>query len=169
MSKMPDQKPGLSRQDYCTPPELLEAIKRRLHIDKFAWDLAADQTNKVADGCYTEEDDALVQSWDIVIGAWNWLNPPYADIEPWVAKAVAEAHNGAQIIMLLPASVGSNWYREWVEPYAYVSFLNGRLCFIPDWKEQGFKSKPLYPKDCMICFYTPWGFTGSEVWRWDKG
>lgn len=164
---MPVQKPGLSKQDYCTPPELLIAIKKRLHIEKFSVDLAASHENKVADMRYTEEDDALVQPWNIVQGGWGWCNPPFADIGDWVAKAAHEAMKGAQTVMLLPASSGANWFKDWVEPYAYVSYLNGRLCFIPNWRELGFKSKPLYPKDTMLCFYHPWGFTGHEIWEWE--
>jgi len=167
MAKVPIQKPGLSKQDYETPIELLVAIKKRLHIEKFSIDLAASHKNKVADMCYTEEDDSLVQPWNVIPGSWGFCNPPFASIEEWVAKAASESMQGANTVMLLPASVGANWYRKWVEPYAFVSFLNGRLCFITYWKNQGLKSKPLYPKDTMLCFYTPWSFLGSEVWNWN--
>lgn len=173
---MPVQRPGKSKQNYQTPIELLKAIKLRFKIDEFAWDLAADKENTVVPTFfpgqsqleqkryYNEADDSLTQSW--TKGGWNWCNPPYADIEPWVAKAAREAQAGAQTVMLVPASVGSNYWRIWVEPYAYQSFLNGRLCFIPDWQAQGFKSPPLYPKDCALLLYTPWGFIGHEIWNW---
>lgn len=164
MSAMPRQKPGLSKQDYQTPKELLDAVRKRLKIIDFAWDLAADSSNSVTTKFYDEEADSLTQPWNL--GGWNWCNPPYAKIEPWVAKAAHEAQLGAQTVMIVPASVGANWWREWVEPYAFVSFLNGRLCFIPDWKEVGFKTKPLYPKDCAILLYTPWNFVGHEIWNW---
>jgi phage N-6-adenine-methyltransferase len=164
--KVPIQKPGHSKQDYTTPKEFLEAVKKRLHISEFAIDLAASAENTVAEVFYTEEDDSLRPElkWDW--GGWAWLNPPFAHIEPWVKKAMIEAHLGAHIAMLVPASVGANWWGNFVEPHAYQVFLNGRLCFIPDWKEQGFGSPPLYPKDCALLLYTPWGFLGHEVWNW---
>ena len=162
---MPVQKPGKSKQDYCTPLEFIKAVEHRLHA-KFVIDLAASKENTVADIFYTEADDSLTPDlkWDW--GGWAFLNPPYADIAPWVFKAAVEARLGAHIAMLVPASVGANWWRDYVEPNAYQVFLNGRLCFIPDWKEQGFKSEPLYPKDCALLLYTPWGFLGHEIWMW---
>jgi phage N-6-adenine-methyltransferase len=161
---MPKQRPGLSKQDYQTPVDLLDAVKARLHIENFSIDLAASQENAIEARYYSEEDDSLVQSW--VTDGWAWLNPPYAKIEPWVAKAANEAAKGAHIAMLVPASIGADWWLHYVEGYAYQSFLNGRLCFIPDWRERGFTTKPLYPKDCVLLLYTPWGFTGHEIWNW---
>lgn len=179
MSRMPAQRPGKSKQNYQTPKALLDAVKKRLHITEFAMDLAADADNTVAEAYYSEADDSLTQPWALWGGEWSWCNPPYADIEPWVAKATNESLNGAQTVMLVPASVGANWWRTWVEPYAFQSFLNGRLCFIPDWKDHtkidkdtglvvpAFKQRPLYPKDCAILLYTPWNFIGHEIWSWE--
>ena len=163
---MPKQKPGKSKQDYQTPVALLDAVKRRLQIVDFRCDLAADSKNHVCLPYITEEKASLVADWPETKGGWCWLNPPFGDIEPWVAKAANASQNGTQVVMLVPASVGANWWRTWVEHYAYVSFLNGRLCFIPDWKEQGFKSPPLYPKDCAILLYSNWSFLGHEIWSW---
>lgn len=165
----PAQKPGKSKQDFSTPPEFLAALKSRLHIKRFWCDLAASKENAVAEWYYTEQDNALVQCWNSEecgffrpkFGQeWGFCNPPFAHIEPWVEKAAKESWNGAQVAMLVPASVGSNWWAHWVEPYAYQSFLNGRLAFMPD------KPKWLYPKDCAVLLYHPWGFTGHEIWHW---
>ena len=163
---MPAQKPGRSKQDYTTPPELLEAIKSRLRIEKFAIDLAASKENTVAEIFYTEEDDSLRPGlkWDW--GSWAWLNPPFGNIDPWVRKAVTESAVGAHIVMLVPASVGTNWWLESVSNFTYQVFLNGRITFggTPINPKTG-KPDP-YPKDCALLFYTPWGFRGSEIWRW---
>jgi phage N-6-adenine-methyltransferase len=158
---MPEQKPGRSRQDYGTPPELIQAVKERLHIKDFGIDLAAGMDNAQATVWFNEEQDSLAQNWAKDLGKdWGWLNPPFSNIEPWVMKASQESNNGAHIVMLVPASVGANWWRHWVEPWAYQSFLNGRLTFVGE-------TTP-YPKDCALLLYTPWGFTGHEVWRWKK-
>lgn len=159
---VPKQKPGRSEQVVCTPPEFLNAVCRRLCIDWFIWDLAASTDNTIvepnANGWrhYDEADDALVQTWPK--GGWCWLNPPFGDIEPWVRKASIEAANGASTVVLVPASVGSNWWRHYVEPFSYVSYLNGRLTFVGH--------KTCYPKDLALLLYTPWGFSGHETWRW---
>jgi len=46
--KMPKQKPGLSKQDYATPPEFIAAVKKRFGITRFDLDLAAVTENTVA-------------------------------------------------------------------------------------------------------------------------
>ena len=154
---MPAQKPGRSKQDYQTPPEFLQAVKQRLHIRDFALDVAASDSNHVAPLYYTEESNGLEMSWTLA-GGWIWCNPPYAHIAPWVNKAAHEAANGAQIAMLVPASVGANWWASYVEGYAYQCYLNGRLTFVGE-------TAP-YPKDCALLLYHPWGFTGHEIWYW---
>lgn len=170
MAKMPKQKPGQSRQDYQTPPELLVAVCGRLGISTFAFDFAASDANAVAGRYYTAESDALsdhrpwaAQCWAPDTGygvgfTWGWLNPPFARIEPWVEKAAAEAARGLRLAMLVPASVGSNWWREWVEPYAYALHLNPRVTFVGE--------TIAYPKDCSILLYTPARLRGAETWRW---
>lgn len=157
MSQMPPQKPWRSRQDYGTPLELLNAIRTRLCIDNFSWDLAASIENAVCPDFYSEKEDALIQPWDHKPGTWLWCNPPFAHIEPWVAKAAREANKGAQTVMLVPASF-SNWWREWVIKYAYQVFLNGRITFVGE--------TICYPKDCALLFYTPWRMLGNEMWTW---
>ena len=151
---------GESKQDYQTPTELIDAIKARLNIREFDVDLAATKENSVSPyECITEEMDSLAEHvcW-YGYGQWAWLNPPYANIAPWVQKAQRESKRGAHIVMLVPASVGAKWWKEWVESHAYVSFLCGRLTFVG--------CTTPYPKDCALLFYTPWGFRGSEIWDW---
>lgn len=156
---MPRQKPGKSKQDYGTPKELLDAVRHRLQIDFFNIDLAASPENTVADVYFTEVDNSLVQDWHVhTAGGWGWLNPPFSNIGPWVRKAAEEALRGASVIMLVPSSVGSNWWSEFADGHCYVAHLNGRLTFVGE-------STP-YPKDCSLLLYTPWGFKGQEVWSW---
>jgi phage N-6-adenine-methyltransferase len=158
---MPVQKPGRSKQNYQTPVEFLEAVRDRLQINHFSWDLAADAANKVAINFYTEADNSLRPelTWNPYPGCWAWLNPPYADIAPWVEKAAREAQKGAHIAILVPSSVGANWWRDWVNPYAYQTHLNGRIKFVG--------AKDYYPKDCSLLLYAPWQFMGFEIWNWN--
>lgn len=161
---MPKQKPGKSKQNYGTPPEFLAAVKKLLGIDKFKLDVAASADNAVSAIYYDEAHDALKDehSWDV--DGWSWLNSPYSNLEPWTRKACFEAANGAKIAMLLPASVGSNWGRNWVNGKAIVLFLNGRLTFVGE--------KAPYPKDSALLLY--WGgvtpaLARYSVWDWKKG
>jgi phage N-6-adenine-methyltransferase len=154
----PKQKPGRSKQDYGTPPEFLEAVKQRLGIAEFSIDLAASADNAVTWRHMTAEQDALT-AWSWFSGpGWNWLNPPYATIGPWVQRAWEEwnGSTSAATAVLIPAAVGSNWWRDWVHEKARVLFLNPRLTFV------GCKDPD--PKDCALLLYgLPYGY---EVWTW---
>jgi phage N-6-adenine-methyltransferase len=157
---MPAQKPGRSKQDYATPRPFLAAVKRRLGIQSFEMDLAADSTNAVCPRYLTEEMDALATPWRGLWMGWAWLNPPFADIGPWARKCAETGSRRQPIAFLVPAAVGANWFRDFVDGRALVLFLNGRLKFMPD------KPTWLYPKDCILALYgLPPGY---EVWNWRK-
>ena len=156
---MPAQKRGKSKQDYTTPVEFLDAVKKRFQFPRFDWDLAASRENAVdglgpSDKFYGTEEDSLSSTW------WQsghlWLNPPFADIGPWAKKCAENIDSAHRIYLLVPASVGSNWYADHVHAKALVLFLNGRLTFgdLPT----------VYPKDCLLAVYgeSPW----CETWRW---
>ena len=155
----PAQRPGRSKQDYATPQAFLAAVRARLNINAFAVDLAADASNRVTTSYYSEATNALRQDWDWWPGEWAWLNPPYANIGPWVAKA---SLSEANIAMLIPASVGANWWKQWVHHRAKALFLNGRLAFMPD------KPMWLYPKDCALLLYGPGleRYPNYDIWTW---
>lgn len=155
---MPSQKPGRSRQDYRTPPEFLWAVKRRLGIDAFAVDLAASKENTVADEYFDKASDALARSW--VFRGWDWLNPEFKYIDPWVRRAFEQSRVGARVAMLVPASVGANWWRAYVHNKAFVLLLNGRITFVGE-------TMP-YPKDCVLLLYGPDVAPGYDVWKWQQ-
>lgn len=156
----PKQKPGKSKQDYQTPPEFLAAVRHLLGIDDFCIDLAASADNAVCGAYITEEQNALdpERYWSTTAAGWAWLNPPYANISHWVEKAWTESRRGTQLAMLLPASVGANWWRDHVDGKAYVLMLNGRLTFVGE-------TTP-YPKDCALLLYAPFLRGGGYVWDW---
>lgn len=160
---VPKQKPGRSKQDYRTPPEFLQALKNKLGISEFMCDVAATKDNAVASRYFTEEDNALEQYWGFGEHGWVYCNPPFGDIKPWLAKAYSEVRNNqAKVAMLVPASVGANWWLAWVHEVAYVLFLNGRLTFVGE-------TTP-YPKDCAVLLYAPTfiGGGGYQIWDWKR-
>lgn len=155
----PKQKPGRSKQDYGTPPEFIEAVKRRLCVSAFDWDLAATYDNAIAPNFFSAADDALAQPWP---AGPNWLNPPFARIAPWVRKAKEElcGERESQTVMLVPAAVGSNWWRDYVHGVADVIFINGRIRFVG--------CTDPFPKDCALLLYQPFAGTRWYVWDWRK-
>lgn len=155
----PTQRPGRSRQDYCTPNELLHAIRcNLLGIRVFTVDLAASD-GRIAEGCYFGPgsalgEDSLAEAWDFE--GWGWLNPPFGNIEPWVRKA---ASHPMKITMLVPSAVGANWWRRWVHRRCYVLHLNGRITFVGE--------QHPYPKDCSLLLYMGPHIIGENVWTWN--
>jgi phage N-6-adenine-methyltransferase len=160
----PKQKPGKSKQDYGTPWEFIRAVERRfgdLHVD-----LAAREDNAKAPLFITPEENSLKVPWDaryssvLGSGVLGWLNPPFADIDPWAEKCLLETSNSEtnfRVIMLTPASVGSCWFAEHVHRKAQVLALSPRLTF------EG--TKDPYPKDCMLSLFG-FGASDFDVWRW---
>lgn len=119
-------------------------------------DAAAASHNTKLDRYWTEEDDALEQSW---AGERVYCNPPYSDIGPWVRKAWTET--AAEIIvMLLPANRTEQiWWQEEIEPRRdragsplRVEFLPGRLRFLkPGQSLIGPNERP--PFGCVLCVW----------------
>lgn len=161
---MPVQKPGKSKQDYCTPDDFIQAVYKKLGIDHFVHDFAADATNTKARTFFSEQDSAFdyePHTWArLTEHGWGWLNPPFARIEPWVKHASQVPAWGGNIAVLVPAGVGSNWFYRWVHNKATVLALNGRLAFMPD------KPDWLYPKDCLLLLYGYYRDNFFDVWRW---
>lgn len=154
----PQQRPGRSRQDYGTPDVVLEAVQRLLRISAFALDAAASPDNAVASRYYTATEDGLTQPWHDT--GVTWWNPPYGQCGRWTAKADAEAALGRVSVGLIPASVGSHWWRRFVHQRAHVKFLNGRVTFMG--------CVAPFPKDVALVIYgdpVRWPI-GYDVWAW---
>lgn len=153
---MPAQRPGRSTQEVRTPRVLLRAVRALLGIDAFTVDLAATRENTVARNFYSKQANALRHPWHL--GGWNWLNPEFGTIAPWVRKAHEEQALGAKTIVLVPAAVGANWWRDWVHGKAQVLLLNGRITFVGH-------AQP-YPKDCALLVYAADWAPGYRIWSW---
>lgn len=149
-----------SRQDYSTPADFMAAVTRL--FGPIAFDLAAQSENAKAACWYGpggDRPDALAESarW-APLGGVCWLNPPVADIAPWARKCSLETGVVGDILLLVPAAVGANWFRDYVAPFARIYLLNGRLSF---------DGQNLYPKDCLLAHYKR-GEAGMVIWNWKR-
>ena len=162
---MPVQRPHRSEQSVGTPPEFIKAAEHYLSIKSFAIDLAASFDNRVCTPYITRERNTLNVGWadEIPMRGWGWLNPEYRKITPWVKKARYEQRwlkNYSGIAVLVPASTGSNWWRDWVHNKARVLLLNGRVTFV------GHTTG--YPRDLALLLYSQVYAPGYEVWSWKR-
>lgn len=149
----PSVRRGKSRQDYQTPRELLDAVEARFGVLRH--DLAAAAHNAVCENFYDEHRSAFEHDWQALAGNL-WCNPPFDDIAPWAKKAAESASSRTRILLLTPASVGSNWFAQHVHPHAAVFALSPRVSF---------DGENPYPKDLILSVYGL-GVTGFSVWRW---
>ncbi len=126
----PQQRANPKVDDRETPAEVFDPLHERF---RFTLDACASEHNAKLARFHTVANDGLTASWrrEVV-----WCNPPYSNIEPWLARAPG---SGAELVVyLLPANrTEQGWWQRWVEPRRdladhamTVEFLPGRLRFI---------------------------------------
>ncbi len=118
---------------WCTPPEFLELVYDVLGPRSriVGLDPCSNEYSRVAAVRHWREGqaDGLTQPW---APGTVYVNPPYSDIRPWAEKCRKEAEYGAEILLLVPASVDTAWFHDVVWPSAdALCFLRGRVKFIP--------------------------------------
>jgi phage N-6-adenine-methyltransferase len=146
---------GKSKQDYETPPDLLDAVVRR--FGKLTWDLAATEENAKAPDFFTLEDDSLKEDWTTLRGN-AWLNPPFDPIVPWLEQAGTVRDRTAWTLVLAPASPGAEWFADHVEGKCLVIPLRPRVVFVG--MSHGF------PRDLALYAFG-FGLSGMmPSWRW---
>ena len=148
------------KQGARTPREFLNAVENRFGIIDF--DLAATGGHQVTGEdslrYFSPEMDSLKQDWSIGLGGVAWLNPPFANIRPWVAKLDAECRNIPRwTLCLVPYSAGAKWWRDHVHEKCVI-YSVGRMKFVG--------SEWVFPKDLSLLAY---GFGACGViplWDW---
>lgn len=146
-----------SNQSVATPHNFISAVEER--FGELAFDLAASEKNTRVTGCFFDErQNSLTQNWGALVGNL-WLNPPFANIAPWARKCAERANDNRWTLVLVPASVGANWFQEHVAPFAFVLELTDRITFAG--------SKDPYPKDLILCCFG-FGVVGRAPWHWNK-
>lgn len=146
----------MSKQDWRTPEEFLLAVEKK--FGKISFDLAATPGHEVAENYYSPEQDSLSQDWLSIPGPVVFLNPPYANIRPWAEK-LAECKDLARwTVMLVPASMGSMWWRDYILGKCYT-------LGVPRIKFRG--AKDLYNKDLALIL-SGYSVSGTGFWDWRK-
>lgn len=133
--------------EWETPSEVVEPLAQE--FGPFDLDPCAREENAKAPFYWSREDDGLQQEWAGKV----WLNPPYSDPAPWLAKAVEEIDAGraSVVVALLPAATDTAWFHDLVVPYATIRYRRGRIKFL------GWEGAPIgSPKaGSLIAIYQP--------------
>lgn len=147
-----------SFQAYGTPPEFLRAVEAR--FGRITFDLAATAENAVAPYFYSPQVDSLKQDWRLEgMPGVAFLNPPFADIQPWAAKLEAECRYLSRwTLMLVPASIDTRWYNDHVLHKMMVWGIS-RMKFVG--------GESTFPK-ALILIGSGFGVAGHSEWQWNK-
>lgn len=127
----PNQTARTDVDDRALPVEDFAPLQRRF---QFTIDAAAGEHNTKLPRWFSVAHCGLRNSW---AGERVYCNPPYSDIEPWLAKANSEL-DCPLIVMLLPANrTDLGWWHRHVEAFRdrpgsrlRVEFICSRLRFI---------------------------------------
>jgi phage N-6-adenine-methyltransferase len=113
------------RQEWGTPIHLFRALHKEF---SFTIDAAANARNAKLMRYWSPKDDALRQDW---CGERVWCNPPFANIRPWLAKALASVMIGGcpLAVLLLPDATSSEWFD--LATWGTVDFFRGRVAYDP--------------------------------------
>jgi len=104
-----------------TPPDLVAELERRFG-HAFTLDVAATPANAICTEYYSLD---TVSGLDADWRGHVWCNPPYSEIDLWVAKAWASSYPTCEsITMLLPANrTEQPWWQRDVEPFRELNAL----------------------------------------------
>ncbi len=169
-----------SEQVVATPWAFIRAVEAKfgmLHVD-----LAATDENRKAPVWITPERDTFSVNWAHVLsGSLGWLNPEFDPMEKWVEKCAIEQQRGAEFLALAPASIGTNWFWDHVQPFATVYSI-GRIPFEgshnkypkghPKAGQRRCAGPPVcmgccpYPKDLILSHYNQNPNHELQRWRW---
>ena len=113
------------KDDWRTPPDLFMALDKVFH---FTLDPCSTHENALCEKHFTKEEDGLIQKWG---GEIVFMNPPYCyETGKWIKKAYEESVNGATVVCLIPARPDTEYWHEYIFPYAAnIRFLKKRLHF----------------------------------------
>lgn len=119
--------PKEHRDLWRTPDWLYNWLDSIYHFDI---DLACTSDNcKAHYGMYYDKGiDSLNKGW-IGFARTGFCNPPYSNLEPWLAKAVEEARKGFVSVWVIPAPYGSKWNRH-LNQATQIGVFDGRIAFV---------------------------------------
>tara|TARA_B100000902_G_C26824364_1_gene675584 strand:- start:79 stop:585 length:507 start_codon:yes stop_codon:yes gene_type:complete len=113
-----------------TPPEVWEPLK--------------EEFGELFDPCPMEpEVDGLSIPWSG--DQWNYVNPPYDSCQAWLQKCAMEFIHDRKIVALIPCRTNTNWWFNWVLPYATeIRFIKNGVKFV------GYKRKSPFPVALVV-------------------
>ena len=110
--------------EWATPQSFFEELNEEFH---FTLDPCANSENHKCDKWFNKEQNGLSADWggDVV-----FCNPPYSEIEKWVAKAFYESRkDNTVVVLLIPARTDTKYFHNYILHRSEIRFVKGRLKF----------------------------------------
>jgi len=102
-----------------TPPWLWRQVQSRF---KLYTDACASDKNHLCDDYFTIENSALEHSWE---ECSVWLNPPYSNPGPFLAKATESIIT----VALIKGDPSTSWWQKYVQNQALIYWFPKRIKF----------------------------------------
>lgn len=110
--------------EWATPQSFFDEVNAEFQFDL---DVCATDENHKCEKYFTMSDDGLSQNWG---GARVWCNPPYSEIDKWVAKAFYETkQDNTLVVMLIPSRTDTKYFHNYIYNRTEIRFVKGRLKF----------------------------------------
>lgn len=130
---------GSLNEDVPTPKDLLDAI-RETYGEFF--DPCPLKGRDMAEK--DKKHDGLKREWK----SFNFVNPPFQEVERWVKKGVEEKQKGRKTLFLICARTNTQYWKKYVIPNASkIQFFLERIKFI--------KGKGGLPIPCCLVLFDP--------------
>lgn len=116
----------MTETTWATPQSFFNALNTEF---KFTLDVCALPETAKCNKYFTPEIDGLNQDWAMDV---CFMNPPYGrgqNVYSWVKKAYETSLEGGTVVCLLPASVDTKWFHEFVMKSSEIRFVIDRLWF----------------------------------------
>lgn len=151
--------PEGSYQHWNTPGWLLELVRE---VSSITLDPCSNQWSTVNAGFEILEVEnglnAKRYDWaQLSRGGLIYLNPPYNDPSPWAERALQEAQRGAEIMLCLPTSHSTDWWRSLAKGCDGLCLMKRRVNFLKEGKENGSSRHE------TTIFYL-----GKQAWRFHR-
>lgn len=110
--------------EWSTPQSFFDALDAEFHFDL---DACGNADNHKCERYFSREQDGLSADWG---GARVFCNPPYSEIEKWVAKAFYEGKkDDTVVVLLIPSRTDTRYFHNYIMNRSEIRFVKGRLKF----------------------------------------
>lgn len=137
--------------EWSTPQSFFDSLDAEFSFDL---DACATEENHKCEEYFTKEQNGLCADW----GGRTvfFCNPPYSEIEKWVAKAFYEGRkDNTVVVLLIPSRTDTKYFHNYIMHRSEIRFVKGRLKFG--------NSKNSAPFPSMVVI-----FRGASVNKGDK-